>query len=199
YLGFARLSPGEVVLDLGSYSALTSILFSKGVGESGKVIAVEPDPLNHNVSTRNIRTHFKINHLRNIDLVEAAVGGATGYMELSAEGAMGSANADLVGRYRGATVKVRKRTLMDLVETYKLNRVDFVKMDIEGSEDEVISQSSSFFIKYKPRIVIEPHRVRGVRTDKAVVERLTSYGYECRVSPQTGIKTLPLIFATPPL
>jgi len=46
YLGFARLKEGSVVLDLGAYSGLTSILFDQLVGKSGRVVSVDADQLN---------------------------------------------------------------------------------------------------------------------------------------------------------
>src|SRR5438874_5603564 len=46
YLEFARLSEGMSVLDLGAYSGLTSILFSRAVGLAGSVVAVEADAQN---------------------------------------------------------------------------------------------------------------------------------------------------------
>jgi len=54
YLDLARLSPGDTVLDLGAYSALTSIAFAKVVAPDGRVVALEPDPLNFRACYQNI-------------------------------------------------------------------------------------------------------------------------------------------------
>ena len=196
YIDFAGLRGGEVVLDLGSYSALTSIAFSKRVGAKGRVIAIEPDPVNFEAANVNLALHSKINELHNITLTQVAVSGTSGTLRLSSEGAMGSAEVAVVGGYRGKVVEVESLTLQDIVDRHKLDKVSFVKMDIEGSEEQTIAQAGDFFRKYRPKIIIEPHVVNGVLSERAVTELLQRYGYTCKTIVQTGVN-LPLVTAIP--
>lgn len=196
YLNFAQIGEGDVVLDLGAYSALTSIAFSKVVGTTGKVVALEPDPMNHEAARTNIAMHRQINKLDNIVLMQAAVSGKRGFIELSSEGAMGSADTSMVGSYRGRAVRVDSYTLDDLVEINRLPKVDFIKMDIEGSEEKAIAASADFFARFKPRIIIEPHVVDKVLSEAALHGLLTDYGYECATIAQTGCD-LPLVTGVP--
>lgn len=196
YLEFARLQPGDVAIDLGSYSCLTSVAFSKAVGASGKVIAIEPDPLNYSCCQTNISQHGKVNKLNNIELLNIAVSGEDSFLEFSSEGAMGSSAANLGGTYRGDVIKVPCKTLGSLASQLNLQKVDFIKMDIEGSELEVIRSSKSFFEKFKPRIIIEPHVVNGALSDGQIINDLTHFGYDCSVIQQTGVE-IPLVTGTP--
>ncbi len=197
YLDFAALTPGAVAIDLGSYSALTSIAFSKAVGSDGRVVAVEPDPLNFEAAAVNIATHRRVNQLDNIELVAAAVSDRPGTLRLSSEGAMGSALTSIVGGYRGEAVEVEALTLQGLADRSSLDRVDFIKMDIEGAEMAVVLGNQEFLARFKPRMVIEAHLVGGVLTSDPVTRSLDALGFTCEMVEQHGM-SLPLIMVTPP-
>jgi FkbM family methyltransferase len=196
YLELARLCPGDVVLDLGCYSGLTAIAFSKAVGPSGRVITLEPDPVNHRAARMNIECHRKANGLDNITLLPLAVAASSGLIAFSEEGSMGSSTLDVVGAGRGRSVSVECVSLEELCARQRLERVDFVKMDIEGSEVDVIRAAAGFLQAFHPRMVIEPHMVHGRRADRVIMPWLQRHGYECRLVAQTGY-TLPLVLATP--
>jgi FkbM family methyltransferase len=194
YLDFAQLQPGQTVIDLGGYSGLTAIAFSKAVGATGRVIVVEPDPLNYATCVENLVSHRDTNRLDNITLVSAAVMGTAGALSFSSEGSMGSSATGIVGNCRGNVVQVQGITLSDLAVQYNLSNVAFVKMDIEGAELDVVTKSGDFLRHYKPRMVVEPHHIYGVLPDKQIVELLTGYGFTCELIKQPGVH-LPLITA----
>lgn len=196
YLDAARLPRGGIVLDLGAYSGLTSIAFAKAIGPTGRVIALEPDPINFAATRANIATYETTAGATNIHLVQMAVAGSTGTMALSSEGAMGSAAASVVGRYRGKTVSIPACTLADLAARFDLPKVDFIKMDIEGSEEPVLAASEDFFRRYRPKLVIEPHIVNKTLSDAGVRAALSRFGYRCETIEQTGV-SLPLVVASP--
>ena len=196
YMDFAQLKADEVAIDLGSYSCLTSISFSKAVGSKGKVVAIEPDPMNYRVCEVNVAQHRQSNLLSNIELWNVAVSDTESFLEFSSEGAMGSSAVNLVGTFRGEVIKVPCTTLSEIAAKSNLSRVDFIKMDIEGSEQSVIDSSREFFEKFRPRVIVEPHMVNGTLSDKAVMAALTSYGYECKYISQIGFD-VPLITAVP--
>lgn len=197
YLEFADLKSGATVLDLGAYSAFATILFAKTVGAQGHVVALEPDPQNYAIAASNVAAYEATSGLHNIELVQGAVTGTGGTLSLSSEGNLGSAATRFVGAHRGNVVRVEAFTLTQLAERHRLASVDFIKMDIEGAEEEVIANAREFFVRFRPKLIIEPHQVNGVRSDDAVIRLLTAYGYSCEIIPQTGVSSLPLITATP--
>lgn len=194
YLDFAELAPGGTVLDLGAYSALTSIAFSKAVGPSGRVLALEPDPVNFMTSQKNIANNQIINRLDNICLMSAAISDKSGILQFSSEGAMGSSLTSIVGRHRGTTLNVECITLHDLAEKHELEQIEFIKMDVEGAELATILSSGEFLKKFRPRLMIEPHIVDGQLTSEPIIAFLTELGYACTVIDQTGV-SLPLVTA----
>lgn len=196
-INFASLTPGQVAIDLGSYNGLTSIAFSKGVGATGRVVALEPDPLNFSSAAANFAVHRRVNGLDNIVLMPAAAAADDGVLQLSSEGATGSALRSIVGGYRGRTVEVEAVTLQTIADRHNLECIDFIKIDIEGAERELVPHSHSFFQKYRPRLMVEPHRVNGTSTSDAVRQSLSSIGYSFMTMEHRGL-SMPFIAATLP-
>lgn len=195
YLDFAKLENGCVVLDLGAYSGLTALVFSDRVAPDGRVIAVEADEENIAVIKKNLE-NYKTATGRAVDLVAAAVWTHNRGVEFSVEGNMGSSAVSIVGRSRGTIKKVASMTLSELATAFALDRVDFVKCDIEGAE-ALIFNDEQFFSTFKPRIIVEVHMVNGVETTAAVTAALQRYGYQCQRVVQHGVE-LPLLECYPP-
>ena len=194
YMDVAGLAPDGVVIDLGCYCGLTSIAFAKAVGPTGRIIALEPDPRNFAAAVTNIAQYHARSGVATIDLLQMAVSDRSGELTFSSEGSMGSAAASLVGSYRGHTLRVASSTLDDLAVAQNLQKVDFIKMDIEGSEEAVLASSESFLARFRPTMVIEPHMVNGTLSAGPVQTLLTRFGYRCSILDQTGV-SLPLIVA----
>ncbi len=92
--------------------------------------------------------------------------------------------------------RVASTTLESFVRTHALDRIDFVKCDIEGAERVVIPAACSLFSRFKPRLIIESHFVEGALTVDTCREALERIGYQVEVTPQAGT-ALPLLTATP--
>ena len=74
---------------------------------------------------------------------------------------------------------------------YNLQKVDFIKCDIEGAE-KYIFNDSKFFEKYSPKILVESHYIGKSLTVNSVRETLEKYGYCCNITEQNGFD-FPLI------
>ena len=185
YIDFADLSSGSIVLDLGAYSGLTSILFKELVGQSGKVIAVDADKINLESIKKNLYLYSNISG-NNIEILEGAIWNHCDGLSFSSEGNMGSSASHIVGSHRGEHELTKSYTLSKLAEIFNLNKVDFIKCDIEGAE-QVIFEDSEFFLQFKPRIIIECHNVEGVSTEKKCINDLSKYGYSFKHVKQPGV------------
>lgn len=190
YLDFAQLQAGEVVLDLGAYSGLTSLAFAGVVGESGFVVAVEADEENARCAGANL-VHSQ---LTQVDLLQAAVWEHNNGIMFSAEHNMGGAAVEFVGE-RGKVNLVRTVRLSALAVAYNLPHVDFIKCDIEGAES-VIFRDADFFAEYRPRMIIEPHNIKGRSTIPDVIGDLMHYGYSVKAVTQPGVR-YPLLECVP--
>ena len=194
YMDFANLSEGMTVLDLGAYSGLASIMFSQAVGRTGTVVAVEADSQNTECIKRNFSNYGKYSENK-IFLLEGAVWNNTDGLEFSTEGNMGSSVASIVGRNRGLVSKVPSFTLSAIADRFKLQRVDFIKCDIEGAE-RVVFTDRHFFQRFSPRIIIEPHIVDNSETTDKCSGDLETYGYTINRIVQEGV-SLPLLECLP--
>ncbi|MDB5619758.1 FkbM family methyltransferase [Tardiphaga sp.] len=194
YVEFAAFTPGSVVIDLGAYSGLTSIVFDQALHGDGRVIALEADKLNSAACKKNFALYTKFSG-RTVDLVEAAVWRDNNGISFSSEGSMGSSAVDIVGTGRGEHTKVSSITLERLVQQFNLDRVDFIKCDIEGGEVAIFDQPE-FFARFKPKIVIECHDLQGANTSTICEAVLGKFGYTFQLVEQHGYP-LPLLMCTP--
>lgn len=194
YLDFAGLEEGSVAIDLGAYSGLTSIMFRQQCGQTGRVIAVEADALNIVAIEQNVGRYEQVTNLR-VELARGAVWTHNDGIAFSCEGGMGSSATSIVGDRLGAAATVPSFTLATLAERFGLSRVDFIKCDIEGAE-AVIFNDDAFFGRFRPRMIIELHPVRGRSTGDQVLSALDRYGYQCQVVTQDGM-SMPLLECRP--
>jgi len=196
YSAFARLKSGDVVFDLGVYAGFTTIGFGRLVGPQGNVYGFEADPLNFETASENVETARCFGAPENITLVPKAVWCHGEGVEFSSEGGMGSSAVSIVGTGRGAILNVPTTTLVGFCSEREINRLDFIKVDIEGAEIEVLESSKDLLSQLRPRIIIEPHFVDGQLTTERCCAILEEIGFATRLVPQTGYP-IPLIEATP--
>jgi FkbM family methyltransferase len=115
---------GGRVLDLGSHIG-TFALSAAAMGR--KVVAIEASPRNFELLAASIEA----NHFDSLRLVHAAVSDRAGALRFFANGPFGHVAADGVN---DGVVTVPALAVDDLLKTVGWDRVDFVKLDIEGSE-----------------------------------------------------------------
>jgi FkbM family methyltransferase len=196
YLDFANLKEGDIVLDIGAYAGVTSIIFAQLVGPSGHVYAFEADGLNYECAQTNIQMAAKVMGIENITLLHKAVWSHGDGVLFSNEGAMGSSAVAVTGGKRGLDRMVESVRLEDFFDQSGLSRANFVKIDIEGGEVEVLESSASFLNRMKARLIVEPHLVKGKLCTEECRRLLESAGYKVRVREKVG-ESEPLIEAIP--
>ncbi|MBV8515773.1 MAG: FkbM family methyltransferase [Acidobacteria bacterium] len=192
YLDYAHLEPGQTVLDLGGYAGGAAYHFLRAVGGSGRVFAFEPDARSYDCLRKNIALH----QLDNVVAEPRGVWSQSGRTLFQAEGNMGSAVVEASARSSDTKTWIDVVSLDDYCREQHIERVDFVKMDIEGSEAAILESAGAFIARYRPAMIIEVHEVQGVRTDAAVTRALEAHGYEVTVVEQAGL-ALPLLYARP--
>jgi len=191
YLQKGELKKGDVVLDLGSYCGSTVWGFSRAVGNNGKVYGLEPDPLNFEVLCKNIEYH----QLSNVVAINKGVWSVSDVLLFQSEGNMGSGISKVQDRAANL-ISVPVISLSDFCAEFSISRIDYIKMDIEGAEVEVLRSSGDILKKYKPRLIIEPHVIRMRLVIDDVCKILSEYGYNTEILAQSDLP-LPLIYAYP--
>lgn len=142
--------PGDFVLDCGGCYGDTALYFSHKVGPQGKVLSFEFVPTNLDMWRKNV--DLNPNLKTSIRLVEAPVSDKSGqelFLEGSGPGTRIVPKPSSVG-----AASVRTVAIDDVVEREKLKRVDFVKMDIEGSELAALQGAEKTLRKFRPTLAV---------------------------------------------
>lgn len=139
--------PGFTFVDVGANVGGYSFWILSLVGASSRVVAVEPNP----DLARQLRFNVRVNGGQGrVQVVEAAVGAArsTGALAVNPRN---SGEGRLVGPGESSdatrTIPVQVVTLADIVQHAGLDRIDCLKVDVEGREPEVIQP----FLRDAPR------------------------------------------------
>lgn len=137
----------DIVIDVGAHlGTFTRIALRRGARQ---VVAVEPDPVNSVCFDRTFAPEIADGRVR---LVKAAAWHSPG--SLTFEVGNASQTGHVAGSPSGRAVIVRAVTLDDMAVELKLDRVDFIKMDIEGAERHALAGARRLLAAYKPRLAI---------------------------------------------
>lgn len=141
---------GDTVLDCGGCYGDTALYFAHKVGPQGKVFSFEFVPANLDIWHKNIELNPNLKPT--IRLVEAPVSDKSGH-ELYLEGS--GPGTRIVQKPIGVgAASVRTIAIDDVIERENLEQVDFVKMDIEGSELPALQGAEKTLRKFRPTLAI---------------------------------------------
>jgi FkbM family methyltransferase len=143
------VKPGSVFFDVGAQAGYHTLLASQLVGRHGLVFAFEPVPTN----AANIRRHLALNAVRNVVVVEGAVSDVDGTALF--DSGVNLMSGHLCGM---GTLSVRSLTLDHEIERGALPEPDFIKIDVEGAEAQVLLGAQNLLASRHPRLFIETHQ-----------------------------------------
>lgn len=154
-----RLLPlaGAVVYDVGANIGVFSLFFSRQVGASGQVVAFEPAAANFAKLMRNLR----LNRVSNVLPMALGLGAAAATCAAYAIGGSGGTMTMMQSespdpRYvRAGTMRVEP--LDAVAAEHALPKPDFIKLDVEGAELDVIEGARGVLRSSRPRLFIELH------------------------------------------
>lgn len=158
--------PGMTAFDLGANAGHLTLLLAQLVGREGRVHAFEPVP----EDARCLEETMRINALPNVTIHAAAVADRTGTAELAVAGAFDGAArlAELAVENGAATgrrlVRVPVVSLDDFCAREGLERVDLVKMDVEGAERLALAGMEAVLARLRPVLVAELWGAESVAT-----------------------------------
>lgn len=138
----------DTAIDVGANIGYYTLILAKIVGEKGRVYAFEPDPENFKLLEKNI----KVNHYKNVTAVNKAVGSENSKVNLY----LSEENKGNHKIYNDSTKRSFVEVdLISLDSFFKKQKIDFIKMDVEGSEAGVINGAKSLLLKNKPLLFTE--------------------------------------------
>lgn len=140
---------GDVVVDIGANIGFFSLLAAKLVGQPGRVVAIEPNPSN----CRLIEASRIENGFTQLQLHALAAGLNNGILALHSSYSNGSVAR--VSNNIGTLMRSEIVQAMRLDDLLQLERLDFVKIDVEGFEFDALAGFKKHLARFKPKIVSE--------------------------------------------
>ncbi|MGN6655134.1 MAG: FkbM family methyltransferase, partial [Rhodanobacter sp.] len=181
----STLLPGMTFIDIGANIGEVSMAAAKCVGRDGKVIAFEPI----DAIANELQSNAKRNHLNQITVVRAGVSDSIDdnvpIYASCAQGHPGDENKGLGSIFGDATgqasvQRITTTTLDAWLETHPLDRLDMIKIDIEGAELPCLRGSERTLRRFKPTLIVEVQDITanaaGYRAQD-ILDYLSKLGY----------------------
>jgi FkbM family methyltransferase len=174
---------GMRVLDIGANIGYFTLLMAQKVGANGRVYSFEPNPRMVSQLKKNIGLNKDLNDGR-IKLQDIALGNSEGESDFyspvrGAEGVGGL--KDTKRAEFGELFRVRVSKLDTWISEEKIEKIDFVKMDVEGGELDILLGAPIMLGKMRPTIlfeVVELNTAPYGYSGKDIFEYLRLYSYQ---------------------
>lgn len=153
----SKLCPaGGTVIDVGANMGDWTLPMAKAVGAEGRVFAFEP--IGYLAET--IEKTVKVNGISNTLVCRTALSDSEGeapFTVVQGEGEMFNVRCSGIGveHAGGKRITVPTTTLDAFVESEKLDRLDFIKVDVESHEAQVFKGAAETLNKFRPAVVFE--------------------------------------------
>jgi len=174
-LEFVRsyLRPGSNVFDIGANVGIFSVLMSVALRQSGNVWAFEPEPTN----VKRLKLNIELNGVENVRIFSCALGEKDAHkmLQMSHDPAYPSLVKVEPGFSDGTDILVQMRTLDAVWDDGGKPHISFIKMDVEGSELQVLKGASIFLKECRPTMLIEANTPEQL---ESLTKLLEGYGYE---------------------
>ena len=160
------VKPGMKVLDIGANAGFYTLAFSRLVGDAGHVWALEPFAQN----VAHLLTHIRQNRLRNVSVVQVAVGRRSSIsgFQIAGNGFMGQL-------HDGSPYQVPVTSLDEFIEAGVLPIPDLIKIDIEGAESRLLEGAKAMLAKRQTTLFIALH---GEEQKQRCRDLLVTTGYD---------------------
>ena len=176
-------SVNPTILDLGGNIGLTAIFYSK-LYPNATIITVEPEPNNYELLRRNTRGKENIKAInsaiwfedRDVEVFD------NGYGEWGYEVESGSTPANRV-------CTISATSIDSIIRDFGLQKIDLLKVDIEGSEKELFAYSGVWLEKVNV-IVIELHDRMKPGCTKAFFNAIHNFEYSCSLKGEDIIVSI---------
>ncbi|MCK4918259.1 MAG: FkbM family methyltransferase [Candidatus Pacebacteria bacterium] len=145
------LEENDIVIDAGANIGVFSIFASKQIGKNGHVFAFEPIKRTNQLLIKNIETNF----IKNIQAIPYALGDTNINISFFVDKDKLVSSSSEIQNENAEIENVEQITLDSFLEkNTDINKIDFIKVDIEGAERKFLEGAKQTIQKYKPKIAI---------------------------------------------
>jgi len=165
------------IIDIGAHYGFFSLFAAANTSKDSKIIAIEPDAMNFNRLVQNISS----NNLQNVESINCAISSENGQSEFfSGNGVNSTLLNDYALKKPGSISKaIETQTLTKIIEDNNLSYIDFLKMDCEGAEYQILQGMPSRVFDKIGIISMEFHDTKDVRyTGETIIKILNQNGFK---------------------
>ena len=176
--------PGMAVVDIGANFGIYTLAMAKYLGELGKIWSFEPA----STTATYLAGSIEDNDLRNVHLVQAGLSDRTGNatLYLSRNSEMNSLTRHDPTGERRETVPLL--TLDQCREDYGWRDIDFIKLDAEGEEINILRGGARTLADFSPVVMAEYKHDRTINSE--LIGAFDAMGYRAyRLIPGIGALT----------
>ncbi len=185
-----KVEKNDYVIDAGACYGDTSLYFADLVGEKGKVFSFEFIPENIDVLKKNLSINPSL--ISRIQVVKNPLW-SDSQTELYFEN-NGPASCYSLGKNDKA-LNYKTISIDDYVEKNSISKINFIKMDIEGSEIEALKGAINTIKKHKPKLAISLyHKISDFKEIPQFINSL-NIGYKFYLAHRTIHCEETLLFA----
>jgi len=147
------------IIDIGAHRGYFAMYAALNSSSDSKIICLEPSDSNYADLTENIR----INKLSNVHALNKGVlsesGEATLYLYGPANNSILRDYENIIHKKSQNSESIQAITLAQIIDTYQLEKIDFLKIDCEGSEYDILYNLESSVYEKIMVISLEFHDI----------------------------------------
>jgi FkbM family methyltransferase len=147
--GHKFILPTDIIIDGGANQGIFSLAFAS-LSKKIKIFSVEPFKYCHKILKENL----KINLFKNVTIIPKVLSNTIASHQL--DYSKSNVSASIVRDFGGEkTLTISSTTIDEITLKYKLQKIDLIKLDIEGAELAALKGGSRSIQKFIPKIVLE--------------------------------------------
>jgi len=172
------LKPGMTFVDVGANVGYFTLMAASLVGVRGAVVAFEPSPYAFDRLARTIEG----NQLPQVRAIQAALSDTSGTLQIYVPKLPGNHTPTMVANDGGDPIDVATHRLDECLVDLGIDRVDLMKIDVEGFEPNVLRGAKSYLEHGKINAILCEFNRLWLEANKSspaqLYDDITSYGYE---------------------
>lgn len=192
---FALCKPGAVMVDVGSNIGYVLLKMAQIGGTNSKVYGFEPDPVNYQACATNV----KLNAFKNISLLNIGLGSEEQELYLGVHTVSNRGGNRVVAEVDMAidSARIQVVKLDEFVSEHRIEKIDLIKIDVEGYELHVLQGAAHTLQTSKPILFIELDdtnlKAQG-HSSKELVKFVKELGYEAYHAENGNVITTDQLF-----
>lgn len=166
------LQPGQKAIDIGANYGLYTLSMAVKTGETGKIWAFEPTSYVADCLSKSIA----VNNLSNIELIKAGISDHNGAAKFftNPNSELNSLHPEDDAEWNYETIELL--TLDECADKFNWEEIDFIKLDAEGEEINIVDGGKNMLTALSPLIMFELKH--GNNLNLPLIEKFDEYGYK---------------------